>query len=125
MRFRRQIPHLTRSSLHRLFQRHDISRLPNIDGTQPTKRLKAYPIGFFRIGMAETYTKAGRLYMFVAIDRTSKFACAELYERATRRVAADFLRRLIAAVPCRIHTVLIDNGTHFTGPKGDGWTAAR
>ena len=26
------IPHLTRSSLHRLFQRHDISRLPEIEG---------------------------------------------------------------------------------------------
>src|ERR1039458_10263691 len=26
------IPHLTRSSLHRLFQRHDISRLPEIKG---------------------------------------------------------------------------------------------
>ena len=25
------IPHLTRSSLHRLFQRHDISRLPAIE----------------------------------------------------------------------------------------------
>ena len=26
------IPHLTRSSLHRLFQRHDISRLPDVQG---------------------------------------------------------------------------------------------
>ena len=26
------IPHLTRSSLHRLFQRHDISRLPAMEG---------------------------------------------------------------------------------------------
>jgi hypothetical protein len=26
------IPHLTRSSLHRLFQRHDISRLPEVEG---------------------------------------------------------------------------------------------
>jgi transposase-like protein len=26
------IPHLTRSSLHRLFQRHDISRLPQVEG---------------------------------------------------------------------------------------------
>ena len=60
--------------------------------------------------------------MFVAIDRTSKFAFAELHERATRRVAADFLRRLVEAVPYRIHTVLTDNGTHFTDPKGDSPT---
>ena len=29
------IPHLTRSSLHRLFQRHDISRLPDTSGDKP------------------------------------------------------------------------------------------
>jgi transposase InsO family protein len=30
--------------------------------------------------------------------------------------AADFLHRLIEAVPYRVHTVLTDNGTHFTTP---------
>ena len=38
------IPHLTRSSLHRLFQRHDISRLPEVEGSKPKKKFKAYPI---------------------------------------------------------------------------------
>ena len=55
----------------------------------------------------------GRLYLFVAIDRTSKFAFTELHEKATRSVAADFLRNLIKAVPYKVHTVLTDNGTHF------------
>ncbi len=118
------IPHLTRSSLHRLFQRHDISRLPDVEGSKPKKRFKAYPIGFFHIDVAEVWTEEGKLCMLVAVDRTSKFAFAELHKRVTRRVAADFLRRLIAAVPYRVHTVLTDNGTHFTDPKGDGWTAA-
>src|SRR3546814_10044962 len=54
--------------------------------------------------------------MFVAIDRVTKFTFAELHELATRRTAADFLRRLIEAVPYKIHTVLTDNGTHFTTP---------
>ncbi|MBL6082872.1 hypothetical protein JMJ56_33585, partial [Belnapia sp. T18] len=57
-----------------------------------------------------------------AIDRTSKFAFVELHEKATRRIAANFLRALAAAVPYTIHTVLTDNGTHFTEPTGDGWT---
>jgi hypothetical protein len=34
----------------------------------------------------------------------------ELHENVTRRVAADFLRRLIEAVPYRVHNVLTDNG---------------
>ena len=110
------IPHLTRSSLHRLFQRHDISRLPSVEGDKPKKRFKTYPIGYVHIDITEVRTEDGKLYMFVAIDRVSKFAFAELHERATRRTAANFLHRLIDAVPYNIHTVLTDNGTHFTTP---------
>jgi hypothetical protein len=32
------IPHLTRSSLHRLFQRHEISRLPDVEGDKKLKK---------------------------------------------------------------------------------------
>ena len=117
------IPHLTRSSLHRCLHRHGISRLPEVDGDKPEKRkFKSYPIGYFHIDIAEVRTEQGKLHLFVAIDRTSKFAFVELHEKATRRVAANFLRALAATVPYRIHTVLTDNGTHFTEPTGDGWT---
>ena len=58
------------------------------------------------------------------IDRTSKFAFTELHEKATTAVSRDFLLRLIAAVPYKIHTVLTDNGLHFTDPRGESWTAA-
>ena len=85
-------------------------------------KFKRYPIGFFHIDIAEVRPSEGKLYLLVAIDRTSKFAFVELHEKATRRVAGDFLRHLIAAVPYKIHTVLTDNGTHFTDPTGDGWT---
>jgi transposase InsO family protein len=94
-----------------------MARLPDTDGDKPKRsRFKADPIGFFHIDIAEVHTEEGRLYLFVAIDRTSKFAFAELHAKATRRVAGDFLRHLIAAVPDRVHTVLTDNGTHFTTP---------
>jgi transposase InsO family protein len=53
----------------------------------------------------------------VAIDRTSKFAFVELHEKATTRVAADFLAALIKAVPYKVHTVLTDHGLHFTTPS--------
>ena len=111
------IPHLTRSGLHRCLLRHGISRLPETDGDKPArKRFKAYPIGFFHIDIAEVRTEQGKLHLFVAIDRTSKFAFAQLHERATTRVAGDFLRALLRAVPYRVHTVLTDNGIHFTTP---------
>ena len=94
------VPHLTRSSLHRLFQRHGISRLPENDKKKSIrKKCKLYPIGDFHIDIAEVHTQEGRLYLFVAIDRTSKFAYAELHEKSTRRIAARFLKNLIDIVP--------------------------
>lgn len=69
------IPHLPRSSLHRCLQRHGIGGLPDVDGDKPTKRtFKTYPLGFLHIDIAEVQTAEGKLYLFVAIDRTSKFA---------------------------------------------------
>ncbi|MBC7737821.1 MAG: IS481 family transposase [Candidatus Saccharibacteria bacterium] len=119
------IPHLTRSSLHRCLQRHCISRLPDVVGDkEPKRKFKSYPIGFFHIDIAEVQTAEGRLYLFVAIDRTSKFAFVELHRKALRRTAGDFLRHLVQAVAYKITIVLTDNGTHFTTP-GAGGSAAQ
>src|SRR5271166_6620368 len=96
------IPHLTRSSLHRCLQRHGISRLPEVEGDASAKqKFKAYPIGYSHIDIAEVRTAQGKLYLLVAIDRTSKFAFVELHEKVARKTAGDFLRRLIDAVPTR------------------------
>jgi len=108
------MPRLTRSALHRCFQRHGISRRPDIEGDKPArKKFKQDPIDYFHIDIAEVRTEQGKLDLFVAMDRTSKFADAQLHERATRRIAGDFLRALVAAVPYPLHPVLTDNGTHF------------
>ena len=115
------IPHLTRSSLHRCLQRHGIGRLPDVEGDKPHKKtFKTYPIGYFHIDIAEVRTEQGKLHMFVAIDRTSKFAFVELHEKATTAVSGDFLRNLVKAVPYKIHTVLTDNGIQFTTPDAGG-----
>jgi hypothetical protein len=114
------IPNLTRSSLHRCLQRHGISRLPEVEGDKPAKKkFKPYPIGYFHIDIAEVQTAEGKLHLFVAIDRTSKFAYVELHKRATKMIAAEFLRHLMAAVPYQIHTVLTDNGIQFKNREQD------
>src|SRR4029077_3414600 len=90
------IPHVTRSSLHRCLQRHGISRLPDVEGSKPAKKkLKAYPIGYFHIDIAEVQTAEGNLYLYVAIDRTSKFAVVQLVRKTGRTSAAAFLDVLI------------------------------
>ena len=120
------IPKLTRSSLHRCLQRHGIGRLSEVEGDKPTKKkFKSYPIGYFHIDIAEVQTAEGKLYLYVAIDRTSKFAFVQLVRKTGRTSAAAFLTALIEAVPYKIHTVLTDNGIQFTFPPryADGPTA--
>ena len=120
------IPKLTRSSLHRCLKRHDISRLPDMTGDKTDKKkFKAYAIGYFHVDIAEVRSAEGKLHLFVAIDRTSKFAFVQLYERADTKAAKAFLEALIAAVPYHIHTILTDNGIQFADlPKNrDGATA--
>ncbi len=106
------IPHLSRSSLHRCLQRHGISRLPKVDQVKP-KRFKAYEIGYFHIDFAELRYEGGKAFLFVAVDRTLKIVFARIYRKATKLVAAGFLKALVKADPYKIHTVLTENGVQF------------
>src|ERR1700748_762910 len=122
------IPHLSRSSLKRCRGRESVARLREVEAsTNPRrKKFERYPIGYFHVDLAEVRTAEGKLYLFVAIDRTSKFAFVELVEHADMRAAAAFLQALIAAVPYRIHTVLTDNGIQFADlPKNRKGPTAR
>ena len=78
-----------------------------------------HPIGYFHLDIAEVSTKQSKIYLFVAIDRTSKFTYAELHPDKTRDWACQFLRQLISVVPYYIHTILTDNGIQFTNRLKD------
>ena len=96
------LPKLTRSSLHRLFKRHYINVLPaNNESSATKKKFKTYLIGYFHIDICEVRTEEGKLYLFVAIDRTSKFTYVELLEKAGKLQAANFLSNLINRYPIR------------------------
>ena len=77
------IPHLTRSALHRCHQRHGISRLPDVEEDKPRRqKFKRYPIGFFHNDIAEVQMAEGKLFRFAGIDRTARFAVAQLVATA-------------------------------------------
>jgi hypothetical protein len=93
-------PYLTRSARHRGLPRPDISRLPDLGGEKLAKKeLKSYAIGSFPIDIVEVRTAEGQRYVFVAIDRICKCADAEWHEETNTMVAAQFRRKVIAAVP--------------------------
>lgn len=112
----REIPSLTRSSLHRLYQRHGISQRPRAgEATREKKSFKHYPIGYLHIDISEIRTGEGKAYLFIAVDRTSKFVHAQLYQKMTRQVAADFLEATLQALP------VLTDGMQFA--KKDGTEA--
>ena len=116
---REAVPRLTRSALHRALQRHGVSRLPQ-EPEEKGKRFKAYEIGYFHLDIAELRTAAGKAFLFVAVDRTSKLALARLYRKATKLAAQAFLKVLVREVPYRVHTVLTDNGVQFSDQARTG-----
>nr|WP_295108953.1 IS481 family transposase [uncultured Caulobacter sp.] len=110
---RETIPKLSRSALHRCLQRHGISRLPVEETTEKRKRFKTYEIGYVHIDSCELRHADGKLVMFLAIDRVSKFTYVEFHDKAGKMAGAAFLRSVVAVFPYKIHTVLTDNGMAF------------
>ena len=116
------IPRLTRSSLHRCLERHGISRLPP-SPDQASKRgsFADTTIGYVHIDTSDLRLAQGKLVMFLATDRVSKFTYVEFRDNAGKMNGADFLRGVVAAFPYAIHTVLTDNGVAFADlPKNRG-----
>ena len=116
------IPKLTRSSLHRCLERHGISRLPESPGKVSRRgKFADVGIGYVHIDISELRLAQGKLNMFLAIDRVSKFTYVEFRDDAGKMNGADFLRGVVSAFPYAIHTVLTDNGMAFADlPKNRG-----
>jgi transposase InsO family protein len=119
---REAIPTLSRSALHRCLQRHGISRLPQgEEKASKRKRFAEARIGYVHIDACELRLAQGKLFLFLAIDRVSKFVHVAFYEANTKLNGATFLRQVVAAFPYRIHTVLPDNGMTFADlPRNRG-----
>jgi transposase-like protein len=107
------IPNLSRSALHRCLQRHGISQLPKEEAPHKRSRFKSYEIGYVHIDSCELRHADGKLIMFLAIDRVSKFTYIEFHDSAGKMEGAAFLRNVVAAFPYKIHKVLTDNGMAF------------
>ena len=76
--------------------------MPEVEGDKASrKKFKSYPSASSTSTSLKFKTAQGKLYLFVAVDRTSKFAVAKLYEKANTQTARAFLEALVAAVPYR------------------------
>jgi hypothetical protein len=125
---RESIPNLSRSALHRCLVRHGISRLPQgEEKASKRQRFAEAAIGYVHIDVYELRLAEGKLFMFLAIDRVSKFVHVAFFDANTKANGAACLREAVAVFPYAIHTMLTDNGIAFADlPKyRDGPTARR
>jgi hypothetical protein len=119
---RETIPTLTRSALHRCLLRRGISRLPKSeDASSKGKRFSETAIGYVHIDVCELRLAEGKLFMFLAIDRVSKFTHIAFLDANTKMNGAAFLREVVAAFPYALRTVLTDNVLR----SEEGWLAGQ
>ena len=110
-------PHMLRSSLHRLLKRRGISRKP-VDKEKPShKPFKVYDPGYVHIDIKYLPMMPGdtkKRYLFVVIDRATRWVFVEVYGSKSAKNARRFLSNLHKKVSFYIKKILTDNGKEFT-----------
>ena len=113
-------PNVSRSGLDRCLRRHGAGNLRDLKPATPRpahKPFKAYAPGYLHIDvkyLPQMADEDSRRYLFVAIDRATRWVFVRIYPTQTAANARRFLRDLDRAAPMRITRVLTDNGKEFT-----------
>lgn len=113
-------PNASRSGLDRCLRRHGVGNLRDLKAKAPTPKhsaFKAYEPGYIHIDvkyLPQMADEASRRYLFVAIDRATRWVFIRVFKAKTAANARRFLRDLERACPLRIRTILTDNGKEFT-----------
>jgi transposase InsO family protein len=113
-------PDASRSGLDRCLRRHGVGNLRDlkVKDTRPKHSgFKAYEPGYIHIDvkyLPQMEDQTSRRYLFVAIDRATRWVFVRIYNNKTAANARRFLRDLERACPIRIRTILTDNGKEFT-----------
>lgn len=124
VRLQRQMPHLTRSTLHRCFRRHRLSKIGRTSVSRPLGDDSLLNgLHCFEIAIEEIlfeYSLVGVIYsVFLAVDEVTKCVFAEIVKSDTPQGAAAFLTRLCAEFPQKIFAVATDLDPIFTE---NNWT---
>ena len=113
-------PNASRSGLDRCLRRHGVGNLRDLK-TKAAKpkhsAFKAYEPGYIHIDvkyLPQMADENRRRYLFVAIDRATRWVFIRIFTAKTAANARRFLRDLERACPIRIRTILTDNGKEFT-----------
>ena len=107
-------PHVSRSGLDRCLRRHGVGNLQALKPREPKPAhgsFKAYEPGYLHIDikyLPQMADEDRRRYLFVAIDRATRWVFVRIYPAQTAANARRFLRDLERAAPMKITRVLTD-----------------
>lgn len=114
-------PHASRSAIDRLLRREGMPSLRELKARKRTegegKGFKPYEPGFIHVDikyLPQFPDQDWRAYLFVAIDRATRWVFWEIHPDKEAKTAAAFLDHLVQACPFKITKVLTDNGKEFT-----------
>lgn len=113
-------PHVSRSGLDRCLRRHGVGNLRELKPkvVKPAHQpFKAYEPGYLHLDvkyLPQMADEQRRRYLFVAIDRATRWVFVRVYRAKTAANARRFLRDLERTAPMKITRVLTDNGKEFT-----------
>jgi transposase InsO family protein len=108
-------PHLSRSGIFRCLKRLGLSQLPPLQQPEPTQAFEDYPCGFIHMDLKHVSRLDGKpAYVFVAIDRATRFVYVEIHSNRSGQTSADFFQRFAEAFGHPIYALLTDNGGEFT-----------
>jgi transposase InsO family protein len=79
----------------------------------PTRRLAGVRLSY-RHHSGHPTGESGRRYLFVAIDRATRWVFMRTYADQSDASSVNFLERLPEAAPVKITKLLTDNGSQFT-----------
>lgn len=115
-------PAVSRAGLGRCLRRHGVSDLRDLvpelpAGTATKKTFKDYEPGFLHIDikyLPQMPDEQQRRYLFVAIDRATRWVYMAIYADQSDCSSVDFLNKVKQACPVKIVKLLTDNGSQFT-----------
>jgi len=114
-------PSVSRSGLDRCLRRHGVGNLrdlaPASTSPQTHKPFKHYEPGYVHVDvkyLPQMPDEAERRYLFVAIDRATRWVFVQIRPYKTAAEARAFLSALSKAAPFKLRTLLTDNGSEFT-----------
>ena len=110
---------ISRSALHRCWARRGVASRPK-EPEPAAGRFEPQPFGYVHVDLKHlTRLQSQPAYVFVAIERVTRFVHVEIVQERSGPTIAACLERFLEAFGHPVHTILTDNGSEFTDRFGD------